>query len=85
MLSFIFNSGCTKIVEVPVFITSTCPKIEVLKPVAQIEVVTDGNGTITNTSVHNLINGAQQLRKSENYYIEQVSTYNSKFTKPLDK
>lgn len=50
------------------------PKIVVLKPVPAIQVV---EGNISGDEIKKVI----QLRKSEQYYIEQVSKYNEEFTK----
>ena len=81
--SFIF-SGCSTVVTEYVYVEGTCPRIEVLEPVGKIKVIVGPNGEITKESAGNLVNGARQLRKSEAYYIEQVTNYNEKFVKPID-
>jgi len=82
ILSFIFNlSGCTTVVKKYVYVESKCPHIEVLKRVDDIPVEVDANGSITKESVDNLIIGAKQLRKSESYYIRQLTEYNKRFDK----
>ena len=83
--SMLLLSGCSWCeVQVPVYIESTCPVIEVLKPIAPIEVIVDSEGNITKQSTHNLVNGAKALRGSESYYIEQINKYNKEFT-AIDK
>ncbi len=85
MSVFIFNTGCTRYIEVPKFIEATCPKIEILKPVDKIDVTISADGAIRDKSMYNLIRGAKMLRKSESFYIKQITNYNSKFTKePVD-
>ena len=80
-LSFIF-SGCSSWceVEVPVYMEATCPKIEVLKIVAPVEITVDSNGSISKKSIPGMLKGLKQLRKSETYYYEQVTKYNKEFT-----
>lgn len=80
LIGFIFNTGCSKYIEVPIYIESTCPKIEVLKIIPRIDVTVSEDGAIRDTSMYNLINGAKQLRKTEAYYYEQVTKYNKEFT-----
>lgn len=79
-LSFIFSTGCTKYIEVPVYIEGKCPRIEVLKSVDLIAITVDSNGSIVSQgNVDNLLKGASQLRKSEVYYEEQLTKYNKEF------
>lgn len=81
MSVFIFSTGCTKYIEVPVFVEASCPKLETLKPVGKIDVIVSSDGAIRGDSMYNLIKGAKMLRKSEGFYIKQITTYNSEFVK----
>lgn len=84
MISFIF-SGCTKIIEVPYIVQASCPKIETLKVVERIQITADANGSIvTEANTKSLVKGAEQLRKSEQYYFNQINKYNDKFVITLD-
>ena len=82
ILSFTFSlAACTRTVTVPVYVEAQCPKIEVLKKVDKLEVEMDHEGRITAKSTYDLIRGAGQLRRSESYYIEQITKYNKEFDK----
>jgi len=86
ILSFIFSTGCTKYIKYPVFIEASCPKLEILKPVDRIDINVSSDGAIRDESMHNLIIGAKMLRKTEVFYIDQLTDYNSKFVEPdVDK
>jgi len=79
LLVVLLGTGCTRTVEKLVYVKASCPKIQVLKPVGKI----DGNitnGCVCDTQLKELLMGTSQLRKSENYYIEQVGKYNNNFT-----
>ena len=82
ILSFTF-SGCGD-KQPPVITPNICPKIEILTKVEPISVMVDSNGSVVSESnTGNLINGASQLRKSETYYIKEITRYNEKFTKKV--
>jgi len=70
-------TGCTT--KEYVFLDNKCPKIEVLAPVGNISGRVDDDGSIRGQQLMDLLNGASQLRKSENYYIEEVTKYNEIF------
>ena len=76
---FIFNTGCTRIVEVPVYVEATCPKLEVLETVPRIDVNVSKDGALRDVSMHNLIRGAKMLRRSETFYKDQLTKYNDEF------
>ena len=81
ILSFLFSGCVTKVVKEPYYIECNCPKIKVIKTVAPIEVNIDDNKSITQDSCKRLVTGSKQLRKSETYYIKELTSYNKKFTK----
>ena len=56
------------------------PKIKTLKRVSDIEISVK-NTCVCGDDLKLLINHDRQLRKSETYYIEQLTIYNEKFTK----
>ena len=84
----VFSTGCHHEPKV-------CPKIETLKPIAPIDVnVTikqgsDGDimcmqldlddGQICGTSAHNLFKWMKQMRKTTNYYEQEIPRYNKTF------
>ena len=80
VFSFLTFTGCT-VVKEPIFIETKCPRIETITKVPKIE------GNITNDCIcgdnlYKLLKTTKKLRNSESYYLEQVSSYNEKFTKP---
>jgi len=79
LLLLVVLSGCTKVVEVPVFVESQCPRIELVDRVAPIEVMMQPDGSIEKPYSDNLLRGSSELRRSENYYIDTITDYNKKF------
>lgn len=72
-------SGCTSIVEVPVYIKAECPYIQPLNKVAPIELTIDAQGTISGKSMTSVLEGAKALRASETYYLDTITQYNTEF------
>jgi len=68
------------LLTIPLLFSACCydpvlpPKIAILKPVGTITVK---EGIISGEDINRVI----QLRKSESYYIEQLTKYNEEFTK----
>ena len=63
--------GCSSIIKPP--------HIKVLPPIQQITVELD-KGCICGVDAQNTFQLIRQLRKSELYYIEQLTKYNEEFT-----
>ena len=88
LLALLAFSGCHNTTQV-------CPNIEILKPVDPIDVnvtlkgsdvgavmcisLDNADGRICGKSSHTLLQWMKQIRKSENYYIEQITIYNKTF------
>jgi len=85
LFSVLVFSGCTKIVKEYVYIEATCPQIKVLKPVPRIDGRIGPDYSVEGEQLTKLLQGASQLRKTETYYIQEITKYNKEFTKPLDK
>ena len=84
VFSILLITGCTTIVDRYVYVDVPCPKIKVL----QVVPVIDGNvtnGCVCDNQLTDLLRGTSDLRKSESYYIDELTTYNKEFTEPIDK
>lgn len=80
LLLLLALSGCvTKYVPYPVYIECDYPRIELVSKVPLIEVTPADECVVTDDSVMNLINGSRRLRRSEEYYIKEITRYNIKF------
>ena len=78
ILSIAFSTlGCTTTRYV--YIEPTCPKIEVLETVPKIQGRVGPDGCLRGDQLKELFKGAKMLRKSENYYREQITKYNQEF------
>jgi len=82
-LALLLLTGCTHTVKEVVFVEASCPHIEVISAVPAI----DGNiteGCVCGDQLTELLQGTVDLRRSEGYYIKQVSKYNKEFTNTID-
>ena len=76
-------TGCSTRTEY-VFVEAKCPKIEVLQRVDDINGSFVGE-CLCGDQLYDLMIGTSQLRKSETYYIDEITKYNEEFTSTIDK
>jgi len=73
-------SGCTRIVEVPVFVKAECPTLIVANKVPQVTLALGSEGGIKGADLDALINTAKRLRRIEAFYAKQIDNYNKAYT-----
>lgn len=75
-VTILFNGCYTK----TVYVKPSCPKIEPLPIVPDINVSVH-DGCICGSDTVQLFNGVGMLRQTEMYYLQSIEEYNKDFTK----
>ena len=78
MVKLFFSAGCIIAFAGCTQVQQVCPKIETLEIVPKIE-INVADTCVCGSDLNLLINHDRQLRKSETYYIDAVTTYNKDF------
>ncbi len=62
-------------------VTPVCPKLETVRVVKPIKFEVREGNCVCGDDLYNIFGGALELRKSESFYLDEVTSYNEEFTK----